>query len=208
MNFEKILRCKIFKRLVLSALTGVMATSAASAYCERTMSDISASVVRFHILANSDSEKDQDVKLKVRDDVAGYVAPMLAKSQSAKQTEKILAANLKNIEEFTNESLKKYGCEYGAAAVLGNFDFPERKYENATFPSGNYKALRIILGNGEGHNWWCVLYPQLCFSSEDGALTEDGYSRLKDSLTEGEYKMITSQGRVNFKLKIVEMFSD
>ncbi len=209
MLFEKMLAEKISKRLLCSVLAGILITSSVSAYCGKIMSDISSSVVRFHILANSDSEYDQQIKLKVRDGISEYVEGLLKDSKSAAETRKIISENLKNIEDYTDSCIKKYGCTYSAAAAFGNYKFPRREYENATFPGGNYNALKIVLGEGKGHNWWCVLYPQLCFSSsENGELSENGYSDLQNTLTKEEYGIITSKDTVKFKLKILEMFSD
>ncbi len=208
MIFERLINLKITKKILWSLLLGVVMTSYVSSYYTEAAANISESVVRFHILANSDSEQDQAVKIKIRDDVAKYIEPMLRESKSALQTAEIIKENLRNIEEFATQSAKKYGCAYGARATFGTFEFPQREYESATFPSGRYNALRILLGEGEGQNWWCVLYPQLCFAAEDGVLTERGYEQLKSTLTKDEYDIITSKGKVNFKIKILELFSN
>lgn len=208
MIFERLINLKITRKILWSVLLGTVITSYVSAYYTKAAANISKSVVRFHILANSDSEQDQAVKIKIRDDVAKYIEPMLRESKSAFETAEIIKDNLKNIEEYATQSAKKYGCDYGARATFGNFEFPQREYESATFPSGRYNALRILLGEGEGQNWWCVLYPQLCFTAEDGVLTDRGYEQLKSTLTKDEYEIITSKGKVNFKFKILELFSN
>ena len=96
-----------------------------------------------------------------------------------------------------------------STAVLDKFDFPQKSYEDVTFPAGNYDALRIVIGEGKGHNWWCVLYPQLCFTvSENGELPSQSQKKLKNVLTDDEYNLITSKGNIRFKLKILELFSN
>ena len=92
--------------------------------------------------------------------------------------------------------------------VLDKFDFPQKSYEDVTFPAGKYDALRITIGNGDGNNWWCVLYPQLCFSfSEKGKFSKEGENKLKNVLTDDEYNLITSKN-VELKFKILELFAN
>lgn len=208
MSFEKILSLRTVKNFIMSLIAGVIITSFVTEYSQNVMADITNSVVRLHILANSDSEEDQRLKTEVRDDIIDYLKPMLDNAVSVEETEVIIRNNLENIKTEAEKSIKKHGYTYSATVVFGKFDFPEKSYENATFPGGRYNALRIIIGEGEGRNWWCVLYPQLCFSeSTNGELPEKSKNKLKNVLTDDEYDMITSADNVNFKLKIVEMFS-
>ena len=118
MSFEKILKNIKIKRALVSVLIGVIATSVATSRAQKTMADITNSVVRLHILANSNSEADQGLKLKVRDDVSTFLAPLLEKSQSVEETKSIISQNIKNIEEEAQKSIKKHGYTYGATAVF------------------------------------------------------------------------------------------
>ena len=207
--FEKLLKEKKIKRFLISAVAGLVITSVVADYSQRAMADITGSVVRLHIMANSDADADQGLKLKVRDDVSEFLAPLLEQSQSVEETKSIISQNIKNIEEEAQKSIKKHGYTYGATAVLDKFDFPQKSYEDVTFPAGNYDALRIVIGEGKGHNWWCVLYPQLCFTvSENGELSSQSQKKLKNVLTDDEYNLITSKGNIRFKLKILELFSN
>ena len=207
--FEKLLKEKKIKRFLISAVAGLVITSVVADYSQRAMADITGSVVRLHIMANSDADADQGLKLKVRDDVSEFLAPLLEQSQSVEETKSIISQNIKNIEEEAQKSIKKHGYTYGATAVLDKFDFPQKSYEDVTFPAGNYDALRIVIGEGKGHNWWCVLYPQLCFTvSENGELPSQSQKKLKNVLTDDEYNLITSKGNIRFKLKILELFSN
>lgn len=209
MNFEKLLKNDKIKRILASVVAGLVITSVVADYSQRVMADITNSVVRLHIMANSDTEADQELKLKVRDDVSEFLAPLLAQSQGVEDTKSIISQNIKNIEEEAEKSIKKHGYTYGATAVLGNFYFPQKSYENTTFPAGNYDALRIVIGEGKGHNWWCVLYPQLCFTvSENGELPLQSHKKLKNVLTDDEYNLITSKSNIKLKLKILELFSN
>lgn len=208
MNFEKLLKNDKIKRMLASVVAGLVITSVVADYSQRVMADITNSVVRLHIMANSDTEADQELKLKVRDDVSGFLAPLLAQSQGVEDTKSIISQNIKNIEEEAEKSIKKHGYTYSATAVLDKFDFPQKSYEDVTFPAGNYDALKIVIGEGKGHNWWCVLYPQLCFSfGEKGNFSAESESKLKNVLTDDEYNLITSKN-VEFKFRILELFGN
>ena len=117
---------------------------------------------RLHIIANSDSARDQEVKLKVRDEVLNKTGEGLAACESEKEAEKYVAAHIEEIVGCANDVLKENGMDYTAKAEVGVFEFPDRVYGDVTYPAGDYYALRLILGEGEGQNWWCVMFPPLC----------------------------------------------
>lgn len=118
---------------------------------------------RLHILGNSNSTEDQQVKLKVRDSVLEATKD-ITKCKNEAEAEEYIKNNLGIILETANETLADNGFDYNAAAQTGNFHFPEKSYKDVTYPEGNYEALRIILGEGKGDNWWCVMFPPLCIS--------------------------------------------
>ncbi len=203
--FEELLLNFKVKRLIISLVIGIFALGIVTDYSTKVTTHISNSVFRFHILANSDLEADQNLKIMVRDDILEYLSPILSNAKSQNEAKNIVSNNIKNIQDLAKKSVKKHGYNYNVSVFTGNYKFPQKQYDNITLPKGNYNALRIVIGNGEGHNWWCVLYPQLCFvGSSNGNMPNK--SKLKTTLTEDEYNMITS-GNVNFKLKIVELFS-
>ena len=110
--------------------------------------------------------------------------------------------------KIKHKTIKKYGHNYNVTVNSGNFNFPTKEYENVKFPKGKYYALKVVIGKGEGENWWCVLYPQLCFDyTESGALSKESDTKLKNVLTYDEYTTITSKSNLNFKFKILEWFS-
>ena len=208
MNFEKFLANKRVRLFIISVITGIFITSLAQTYSNRVMADISSSVVRLHVVANSDTDEDQKLKLKVRDEIINFLEPLLQDAESVEDTKEFIKNNIQKIEEEAQKIIKKYGYTYSVTANFGKFDFPSKSYENARFPKGKYDALKIVIGKGEGKNWWCVLYPQLCFDcSMDGVLSKESETRLKNVLTYDEYNMITSKSHINFKFKIVEWFS-
>ena len=161
--------------------------------------DISGEVFRLHILANSDSKADQSLKLKVRDKVLEFTNSLYKKAKSREEAEKLTTDNLQTIADIAAKEVCKNGYSYPVKAEIKNMYFTTRHYDKVTMPSGMYNALRITIGSGQGHNWWCVMYPSLCV----GASTD--YKALKDETTDSQYKIMTSEG-YEFKFKIVEYF--
>lgn len=129
---------------------------------------IYAKPLRLHILANSDSPADQRVKLMVRDAILETTAEEFDTVLTEREAEASVEENLAEILETADAVLQENGFRYTASAELGSFLFPERQYSQRTYPAGEYRALRITLGEGEGHNWWCVLYPPLCPTDVSG----------------------------------------
>lgn len=126
--------------------------------------EIAGKILRFHILANSDSKEDQELKLKVRDAVGAYVESLLEDSGSREQTEAIINDNMAAILGIADEVIAENGFDYSASGMITDASFPVKSYGKYTFPEGTYRALQIKLGKADGHNWWCVLYPNMCFS--------------------------------------------
>ena len=152
--------------IILCMLTVLAAGTAHATEKERVdplQPAIAEKILRFHVLANSDAKDDQNVKLKVRDAVGHMLGQKLKKVTDRAQTEKIVQDHMDEIIETAEKTLHKNGYTYGVRARLANVDFPVKTYGDYTFPAGKYRALQITLGKGEGHNWWCVLYPNMCF---------------------------------------------
>ncbi|QXM06783.1 stage II sporulation protein R [Crassaminicella indica] len=168
-------------------------------------------LIRFHVLANSDSPEDQALKLKVRDRIIREMNPKFEKSKSLAQTRKIIEKNIKNIESIAMEEIKKNHYNYSIKASLGEFAFPTKNYGAITMPAGNYEALRVVIGKGEGANWWCVLFPPLCFIDMKNGLTDERTKKeMMNVLTEEEFKMISTASRdgnipIKLKFKVVEI---
>lgn len=120
-------------------------------------------LIRFHIIANSDSEKDQALKRRIRDLVVEKMNPEFKKAANLADAQKIALAHLGDIETIARDEIKQWHESYPVKAELGNFDFPIKSYGALTLPAGNYEAVRVVIGEGQGANWWCVLFPPLCF---------------------------------------------
>lgn len=183
---------------------------------EKVSSNYKDKLIRFHVLANSDSEEDQKLKLKVRDEVIKYLQPLLNESNSIKESEKIILSESENIKRISKNIISKNGYTYEVKVNLEYSKFPAKQYSNIVLPAGEYKALRIIIGDGEGKNWWCVMFPPLCFVDENnGVIDKETDKKLKNVLTEEEYKLISgknadkaSNKKLKFKiLEILKSFS-
>ena len=141
--------------------------SSVSAYCDAN------SIFRLHIIANSNSAEDQAVKLKVRDAVLEYEAENLDAVSAAKTREELMAHGAELLE-IIEGVLRSNGFDYGAQMLVGTFPFPDREYNGVLYPAGDYDAFRVILGDGAGENWWCVMFPPLCIlKSDNGKIDTD-----------------------------------
>lgn len=168
---------------------------------------IAGKVLRFHVLANSDDEVDQAVKLKVRDAIGVYIEPKLTGAGSIEDTERIVNENMEGIIDTAEETLSKNGFDYGVSARITDTDFPVKTYGEYCFPAGKYKALQVTLGEGRGHNWWCVLYPNMCFrGSVYEVVEEDAKEELEEVLSPEEYKDVFQGGKFQIKFKFLEYF--
>lgn len=123
-------------------------------------------IIRLHVIANSNSDFDQNLKLKVRDEIISLVGDLSDKN-SISESRKWIESQLDDIERKAEEVIRENGCNYRASAELGVRWIPEKTYGDMYFPAGNYEALTIVLGEGEGENWWCVLFPPLCLITEE-----------------------------------------
>ena len=166
----------------------------------RLQQTISDKVLRFHVLANSDSEADQNLKLAVRDAVGSFMQEKLTAVENLEECELVVRQSLGEIEEAAAETIAENGYDYDVTAELEHTSFPVKKYGSYTFPAGDYEALRIVIGEGNGHNWWCVLYPNLCFLDKTCAVVSDeGKEDLKGVLTDEEYQLLTDNKELKVK---------
>ena len=134
--------------------------------------EVKDSLIRFHVIANSDSEEDQNLKLKVKDKVIDYLYPYLNNSQSLDESRQIIKDRMQEVKKLAEEVIKDNNYEYSIKVELSRENFPDKSYGKITLPQGNYEAFRIIIGDGQGKNWWCVMFPPLCFVDESKAEVE------------------------------------
>lgn len=164
-------------------------------------------VLRFHVLANSDSREDQALKLKVRDQVGTLMAEKLKDADSLKDSEQIVKANLNVIEDCAAKVISAEGYDYSVSAALENCMFPEKTYGAYTFPGGDYEALRVVIGSGEGHNWWCVMYPNLCFANSMYEVDDSSGEKLREVLDPQEYASVLRQGNYQVRFKLLDLLN-
>lgn len=194
-------------------ITGIIAT-ATKAYSDTIQSGIADSVIRFHVLANSDSSEDQALKLKVRDAVLTDMEAELKKIKHIEDSYTVLRDNMERIRETALSVIQENGYNYPIEVSLTNELFPMKQYGDVVFPAGMYDALRIQIGEAEGQNWWCVMFPPLCFvDASYGKVSDEGKDQLKHILTDEEYSVVvTSKTEEAFipevKLKIVEWWQE
>lgn len=124
--------------------------------------------LRLHVVANSNSQEDQSVKLKVRDDLLCFSGEAMADAQSSAEAEDYVLGHIGEIAQNAKTVLTENGFDYTAAVSVGEFYFPEKQYGDTVYPAGNYQAVKIVLGEGKGDNWWCVIFPPLCIVAEGG----------------------------------------
>lgn len=170
---------------------------------------IASKILRFHVLANSDAVCDQEVKEEVRDAVGIYLQPLLEEAESLEETKQIVARNIGAIIETAKATLEMNGYDYDVTARITRVDFPEKTYGSYTFPQGEYESLQIVIGEGKGQNWWCVLYPNMCFKgSVFEVIEEEAEEALREVLNPWEYEDVFDSGEVEFRFKFLEYFKE
>lgn len=166
--------------------------------------EIAEKIIRFHVLADSDSKEDQQLKLLVRDSVGALMEPRLAASSGIKETREIIEASIPDIVETAEQTLQENGSGDKVTARLTHTDFPVKSYGSYTFPEGNYEALQVTIGAGKGHNWWCVLYPNMCFQDSVYEVDEQSGEVLKEVLSPEEYEDVFRNGNYEVHSKLLD----
>lgn len=166
-----------------------------AAWAQQKQESISRSLLRLHVVAVSDDSYEQELKLRVRDGVLEYISPLLQDSDDSNSAEDIIAQNLEGIAQ------RAYELSEGRQVTvsLGPEDYPSREYEGFTLPAGNYRSLRIVLGEGEGKNWWCIVFPPLCLSAAQA-------QQLETVMSQEDYAIISGQQGYELRFKIVELW--
>lgn len=160
----------------------------------KTQKEIADNIIRFHVRANSDSDEDQELKLKVKDAVVSYLQEELSLADSLDEARNILYYDSADIKNIAEEVIKSEGMAYDVQVYFETAYFPMKTYGDMTFPPGEYEAFRIDIGEAQGHNWWCVLFPPLCLVSQSYSVVPDSSKeQLKDILSEEAYDTITMQ---------------
>ena len=186
--------------LIASLVTGMVSRQLRVQAEKETQEHLAQEVLRFHILANSDSDEDQALKMTVKEEVLGYLEGAMPEDMDVAETTDWMRRHTDELENLSREIVQQEGYDYPVSAAVTTCWFPEKTYGDLTFPAGNYEALRIEIGAAKGHNWWCVLYPNLCFlDAVNAVVPKEGKQELKNVLSEEEYSQITAT--TDFKIK-------
>ena len=185
--------------LVALIICGVLNINTFSKQCD----NIREKMLRMHVIANSDTPEDQELKLKVRDSVLSAGKEIFDGSITSTEAKEKIEPHIEYLENVALETIQNEGFDYGVNITIDNEYFNTRTYDNQiTLPAGNYNAIKVIIGEGKGQNWWCVMFPPMCLPS---AVAECGIS---DVLTEDEAEIVTETEKYKFKFKIIEIFEE
>ena len=203
---------KVKMVIILTFLFFVYTTICAISYANNVSTDIADSVFRLHVIANSDSDVDQNLKYTVRDKLLEYMNTLCVDCISKKEAISIANQHIEDFKQIALSTIKDEGFNYSVNVRIGNFEFPTKHYGDISLPSGYYDALRVEIGEAKGQNWWCVMFPPLCFTDvSSGIVPEESKEDLEDALTDEEFSIV-SDNDSNFgfqlKFKILEILNN
>lgn len=202
---------KLKRLLVIFLLFCVFVFISALSYVNAVSNDIADSVFRLHVIANSDTKEDQALKLKVRDQLLNYMNSLTEDCTSKEEVIEIAKIHEADFQKIAKEVIEENGFDYEVTAKIGTSDFPTKYYGDIALPAGTYDALKVEIGKAEGQNWWCVMFPPLCFVDvSTGIVPEESKEEMKESLNDEEYDLIskTDNSEISFKFKLVELFQN
>lgn len=183
----------------------------AFSYVNAVSSDIANSVFRLHVIANSDEKEDQELKLKVRDNVLSYMNKICENVTTKEDAILIANGHIDDFKEIALNTIHENGYDYSVNVRIGSFSFPTKTYGDISLPAGYYDALRIEIGEAKGQNWWCVMFPPLCFVDvSSGIVPDESKKTMKDNLSDEEFSLISDNedSNVKFKFKLIEWFQN
>lgn len=200
---------KLKYSFLIFSLLFLFVTVSAISYVDAVSKDIANNIFRLHVIANSDSDEDQKLKYIVRDAVLEHVNSI---GENAKSKEDLISMlDLEDIKHVANQTILSQGYDYDVSVEIGNYDFPTKTYGDISLPAGFYDSLRVKIGSAEGKNWWCVMFPPLCFVDvSSGIVPDSSKKQLESSMNTEGYNLIsdTDSNEINFKFKLVEFFQN
>lgn len=209
LNFIKNPKFKM--SLILSILLFLYTTICAISYADTTSSDIANSVFRLHVIANSDSNEDQELKYKIRDNLLSYMNNICNNCTSKSEAIEIVTKHKEEFKKVALQTITQQGYNYDVKIEIGNFEFPTKHYGDISLPAGFYDALKVEIGEAKGQNWWCVMFPSLCFVDvSSGVVPDESKKDLQNVLSDEEYSLIsdTSDYGIKFKFRLLEFFTN
>ncbi len=202
---------KVKMVIILSFLLFIYTTICAFSYAQNVSTDIANSVFRLHVIANSDSKEDQELKFKVRDCLLNYMKEICGSCENKAEAISLVKEHQDEFNAIAKQTILDEGYSYDVKINIGNFEFPTKDYGDISLPACFYDALRVEIGDAKGQNWWCVMFPPLCFVDvTSGVVPEDSKEQLEDNLSEEEYALVSedSDFKIQFKFKILEFFNN
>lgn len=202
---------KVKMVIILTFLLFLYTTICAFSYAENVSTDIAKSVFRLHVIANSDSKEDQDLKYKVRDNLLKYMKEICSNCENKDEAIKLVTEQQEKFKQIAIQTIRDEGYSYDVNISIGNFEFPTKDYGDISLPAGYYDALRVEIGEAKGQNWWCVMFPPLCFVDvTSGIVPDESKEQLENTLSEEEYALVSedSNFKIQFKFKILEFFNE
>lgn len=211
MRFFKINFSKLKPFLVITFLLSLYIFISAISYVTAVSEDIASSVFRLHVIANSDSKEDQNLKLKVRDELLKFMNELSKDCSSKEEVMEMAKTYQKDLEKIAQQVITDNGFHYEVSVEVGKADFPTKQYGDISLPVGTYDALKVKIGDARGQNWWCVMFPPLCFVDvSTGIVPDSSKEELQESLNGEEFDLIskTDSSEISFKFKLVELFQN
>ena len=207
-NFIKNPKFKMIS--ILTILLFIYTSLCAFSYAQTISNDLCNSVFRLHVIANSDETEDQNLKYKVRDNLIKYMNSLIPNCKNKQEVINIAKNNITSFKEIALQTIKDEGYNYNVEIKIGNFDFPTKKYGDITLPAGFYDALRVEIGEAKGQDWWCVMFPPLCFVDvTTGIVPDTSKKEIKNNLSDEEFALISENknSNIEFKFKLLEFFA-
>ena len=195
-------KCKGWKTVEIVLLAGLAICLLSGGLAMEGQTQLSDKVVRLHVLANSDSEEDQALKLQVRDAVTERTAALLEEASGRREAETVLRQHLPELKRLAAEAIAAAGYGYSVEVELAETEFPTREYDGFSLPAGEYLALRVLIGEAAGRNWWCVGFPPLCTA----AASDVAVTALAAGFSENEVNLITEEEGYVLKFKTIELW--
>lgn len=209
LNFIK--NAKLKNVIILFFLLFLYVFVCAQSYVQAISYDLSNSVFRLHVIANSDSDEDQSLKLKVRDNLLNYMNNICSDCSSKDEAINLAIEHEDEFQKIAEQTILESGYDYSVKININNFYFPTKNYGDISLPAGYYDALRVEIGEAAGKNWWCVMFPSLCFIDiSSGIVDNEAKENLEENLESESYNVISDNdsGEIKFKFKLIEFFAE
>ena len=210
-NLNYMKNSKLRNLSLLTFLLFIYIFICAHSYVYAVSNNLSNAVFRLHVLANSDSEEDQALKLKVRDSLLNYMNNICSNCSTKSEAISLVNEHKQEFQQIAENTIFENGYNYPVEINIGNFYFPTKNYGDISLPAGSYDALRVEIGKANGKNWWCVMFPSLCFIDvSSGIVDDEAKENLEENLEQESYSLISDKNNseIKLKFKLIEFFAE